>query len=675
MGRFENQPNPQSNGDASSDARIMRTLIEELQALQQSVLKSLQEDIKRLQNEKHRLAEDIQQLQVKKNNLQHEQLEAEQQVLIRQLVQVLANHVGVQLQSTLENLFESAMLNQQGIRSHNALSTDNVAQSARADTEQMLGSLHNTLASTFEQLQADLNNYQSNFHSSLSRMYGEQARGEMIIAELVHRLRQELESPNQMPKAEIEAVQQIEFEETSENTLFRRTNGSIESSVSARDESSTEVVDVDAEAESPFVEVIPPPGYKFPDTVIPNPVTRAQVEAKLESEFRPQAIVATPVVTPISPEPARQRYSEPQQQPQSRQPENLNNSSPTMVGLLLVVLATVVSALYNVTIRALFLPRSQIFGAFDVQQLISPTLGNCLLILMLRMLVVVPLMLVLAPILHPRIWEDMKSLVSSIGRSKRRNTTQTGTISKPVLLLSIATGFFLFLSQVLIYLAIGQIQTGIALALFFIYPIITGLLSWLLLGSQSKKEPKSLFKISAVACILLGQLLVLSTNIGNISITNGGIAALASGVAFAVYVILTRICAAKIHPVSFTLLNFTTMLVLCFIGLLIPLPANLGVQVTNAYNLMELVLSAFILGVLTLVGYLLNNIGIRKFGATRSALIGACVPAVTVIFAGIIIQESLQLIQIVGVLIVTLGAAAISLDKIRNRLKVYRATN
>jgi drug/metabolite transporter (DMT)-like permease len=664
MGRFENQPNPQSNGEASSDAGTMRALIEELQTLQQSVLKSLQEDIKRLQNEKHRLAEDIQQLQVKKNNLQHEQLEAEQQVLIRQLVQVLANHVSVQLQSTLENLFESAMLKQQAAQSNNASTTQS------ADSEQLLGSLQNTLASTFEQLQADLNNYQSNFHSSVSRMYGEQARGEMILTELVYRLRQELESPHQMPTAEIEAIQQIEFDESRQNNVKYQPQASIEPGRIVRDEPSTEVDN----AESPFVEVTPPPGYKFPDTVIPNPITRAQVEAKLESELTPQALVTTPAVSSISPEPIRQ-HIEPQQ-PQPRQTENLNSSSATMVGLLLVVLATVASALYNVTIRALFLPRSQIFGAFDVQQLISPTLGNCLLILMLRMLVVVPLMLVLAPILHPRIWEDMRILVSSFARnSKRRNITQTSIITKPVLLLSIVTGFFLFLSQVLIYLAIGQVQTGIAIALFFIYPIITGLLSWLLLGSQSQKEPKSLFKISAIACICLGELLVLSTNIGNTSISSGGIAALASGVAFAVYVFLTRICAAKIHPVSFTLLNFTTMLVLCFTGLLIPLPGNLGVQVSNAYNLMELVLSAFILGVLTLVGYLLNNIGIRKFGATRSALIGGCVPAVTVIFAGIIIQESLQFIQIVGVLIVTLGAAAISLDKIRNRLKTYRATS
>jgi drug/metabolite transporter (DMT)-like permease len=671
MGRFENQPNPQTNGEASSDAGTMRKLIEELQTVQQGFLKSLQEDIKRLQSEKHRLAEDIQKLEVKKNHLQHEELEAEQQVLIRQLVQVLANHVGVQLQSTLENLFESTMLKQQATRSNNVSSTNNVTH-ARNGTEQLLDSLNNTLASTFEQLKADLNNDQSNFHYSVSRMCG-QEKAEVIIAELVYRLRQELASPNQIPTAEIERVPQIEFEETTQNKIFSQHQPTIEPNVSVDEiELPTEV---DIEAESPFVEITPPQGYKFPDTVIPNPVTRAQVEAKLESDT-PQAIVATPILTPILPQPVQQRYTQPEQQPQPRQPENPSNIPAMKVGLFLVVMGTVVSALYNVTIRAIFLPRSQIFGAFDVQQLISPTLGNCLLILMLRMLVVVPLMLVLAPILHPRIWEDIKSLLGSLrSHSKRRNITQTGIIPKAVLLLSIASGFFLFLSQVLIYLAIGQVQTGIAIALFFIYPIVSGLLSWLLLGGESKQEPKSLFKISAIACICLGELLVLSTNIGNTSISSGGIAALASGITFAIYVILTRICAAKIHPVSFTLLNFTTMLVLCFIGLLIPLPGNFGVQVINAYNLMELVLSAFILGVLTLVGYLLNNIGIRKFGATRSALIGACVPAVTVIFAGIIIQESLQLIQIVGVLIVTLGAAAISLDKIRNRIKAHRATS
>ncbi len=92
-------------------------------------------------------------------------------------------------------------------------------------------------------------------------------------------------------------------------------------------------------------------------------------------------------------------------------------------------------------------------------------------------------------------------------------------------------------------------------------------------------------------------------------------------------------------------------------------------------NLLEIILGAFLLGALTLCGYVLNNIGIRKFGATRSAVVGATVPALTVILAGLMIQESLQFFQVVGVLLVTSGAAAFSLERIKQTVKPARNTN
>jgi drug/metabolite transporter (DMT)-like permease len=283
------------------------------------------------------------------------------------------------------------------------------------------------------------------------------------------------------------------------------------------------------------------------------------------------------------------------------------------------------------------------------------------------MLVVVPLMLVLAPILHPRVWQDLQNLTDSL----RGNTTPGKVNARRVLLLSMISGGFLFLSQVLIYIAIGQIQTGIAIALLFIYPVISGLLSWFLF-----RDRLNLFRMGAIATIILGELLVLasssSISVGNTSL--GTTTAIASGVAFAFYVILTRICAAKLHPVSFTLINFVTMLVLSFIGLMLPYPQSWSLDV-NPNKLLDLVLSAFILGVITLIGYLLNNFGIRKLGATRSAIIGATVPALTVILAGLIIQENILLPQILGILIVTGGAAAFNFEKMRSALRNPRATN
>jgi drug/metabolite transporter (DMT)-like permease len=679
MGRFENNQSSQGDdGDVSSDvSNAQKKMIEELQTLQQNVIKSLQEDIQHLKTEKNRLAEDVQKLQVQKTNLQQEELAKEHQVLLRQLVQVLANHVSLQLQSSLEKLFADVVsrTSASGTNLSASQSTSVTPEASLQQTERLLTSFNGTVLSTFEQLQGDLRNYQSNFSQQLSRMYNEKEQGEAILAELVHRLRHELEnSPAVNSTASLESVSQIEQQVESQINLediFEIANTVlpekpfkeeiVESSdivIANSPTSNTEA----SEDENPFVEKNIPP-YRFPDTVIPNPLTRAQLDAELETN---QPVRERNFV--VNPPPVQTTGSRQPETPRSQNSKQTGNSSWLTSGFVMILLSLVASALYNVSIRAMFFPKSQILGVFDVQQLISPTLGNCLLILMLRMLVVVPLMLVLAPIMHPWIWQDIGALAKSLRRNSRQpNPEQINSqpnITKPLLILAIASGFFLFLSQLLIYLAIGQVATGIAIALFFIYPITSGFLAWLLFKSEQRERP-TLFRISAIACICLGELLVISIG-GNGSTSAGATAAILSGISFAIYIILTRICAAKIHPVTFTLLNFTTMLVFCFIGLIIPLPSYLGVQINNT-NLLELVLSAFILGVLTLFGYILNNLGVRKFGANRSALIGTTLPAITVIFAGLIIQESLSIIQVMGVLMVTLGAAAFNLEKIRKR--------
>jgi drug/metabolite transporter (DMT)-like permease len=108
------------------------------------------------------------------------------------------------------------------------------------------------------------------------------------------------------------------------------------------------------------------------------------------------------------------------------------------------------------------------------------------------------------------------------------------------------------------------------------------------------------------------------------------------------------------------------MLLLSFICLLVPLPRDWSLAIRSS-NLLEVILSAFMLGVLTLCGYLFNNFGIRKLGGSRSAIIGAVVPILTVIFAGLMIQEKLDLIQILGVLLVTGGAVALSFEKVQTQ--------
>ena len=867
MGRFENRPeNPRARGDISRAAEnALWGVVEDLQSVQQNMLKSLQEDVDKLDREKKRLADDIKQLQSQKEQLQQTKQITEQQALVRQLAQVLANHISSQLQSSLSVLAKQAMesdLNEtnkeKAIASHET--NTNIVTEVNKNTEQLIGSLDDTLTITLKLLQQELNNHQSGISQQLQRMQTQQQQGEAKLVELTNRLDKELEkrtpatpqvpltaaavTPQQnqesvknttqthaeakkepisvipiqvsntekLPKSPVtppEAkknpsepisvipIQVSNTEKLPKSPVTQRESNSIHPietsnkvtssapleakkdpkepisvipievsnkfsapstpleakknpsesnsihSIEASNKVNTSSTPLEAKknpSESNSIHSIeasnkvntsstPPEAKKNPSESnsihsieASNKVNTSSTTEAKENPKEPISVNPTQVsnsetkqaISPVTPrenkkdpkepisvlsrelsentlnsspppESAKSKLPEVKKDPkepisvlakdagttksppfgqpqQERMPRQTASNgafglSPMQIGLLLIALSTVLSSLYNVAIRGIFQPNIQVLGAFQVEPLISPTLGNSLLILMLRMMVVVPLMLMLAPMMHQRVWLDLQNLADSV----RGNTSPTKANTRRVLILSVVSGCFLFLSQVLIYLAIGQIPTGMAIALFFVYPMISGLLSWFLF-----REQPSFIRMSAIASIFFGELLVLSgsalAEIGNNP--NGSISAIASGISFAIYVILTRICAPKLHPVTFTLINFATMLFLCFISLMLPLP-NTWSLVIDPNRFLELILSAFILGVMTLGAYVLNNIGISKFGAMRASIFAASVPVLTVIFAGLIIQESLQIIQVFGVLLITFGAAAFSLERIR----------
>ncbi|MBD2625817.1 DMT family transporter [Trichormus variabilis] len=754
MGRFEKRPdNPRSRGDLPRAAEnALWDIVEDLENLQQNVLRSLQDDVKRLEAEKTRLANDIQRLIEEKEKLQQARQITEQQVLIRQLAEVLAKHISSQLQSSLKTLATQSIEGESSERSalRSAEVTTNPGSQISENVGQMLDNLDDTVTIAFSSLQQELKNYQSHLSQQLSRMYDQQQQGEEILAEFINRLRGELDKtrettslkvvtggaptvlqltepykngfleksseriitepisllPQELPNTETTSTEAVVTlppppENTTESSSVLTPNLS-ESTTTPEpplQENTTESSSVLTSNLSASTTTPEPPlqeNTTESSSVLTSNWTEQQStpEPPLQENTTESSSVLTPNLsasTTTSPPPfaSKQPPQENKTEPISVLTPNLSasttkspppfapkpkqevttrrqrsrsapNWSPVQVGFLLVVLSTVVSSLYNVAIKALFYKDSQLLGEFETQQFISPTLGNIFLILMLRLLVVVPLMLLLAPILHPPIWQDLQNLFDSVGRNATSNSAKT----KRVLILSVVSGCFLFLSQVLIYIAIGTVTTGIAIALFFVYPVISGLLAWFLF-----RDRPNLISAGAYATIFCGELLILSTYSTAMSNTSlGTISGIMSGIAFAVYVIFTRLCATQLHPVSFALINFATMLLLSFICLMLPLPSDWSLAIRSS-NLLEVILSAFMLGVLTLCGYLFNNFGIRKLGAPQSAIIGATVPVLTVIFAGLMIQETLDLLQILGVLLVTLGAVAFSFEKMQNQVK------
>ena len=75
-------------------------------------------------------------------------------------------------------------------------------------------------------------------------------------------------------------------------------------------------------------------------------------------------------------------------------------------------------------------------------------------------------------------------------------------------------------------------------------------------------------------------------------------------------------------------------------------------------------------GVISFIGHTLNNLGIRQIGATTASIVGASSPALTALIAWATISETLNLIQSLGIGVVTLGIALLSGEGFVKSLKI-----
>lgn len=360
------------------------------------------------------------------------------------------------------------------------------------------------------------------------------------------------------------------------------------------------------------------------------------------NSVRPQVLPPTPADRPREPVP----------QPSSV-PSTAPAKAPSQVqtGLVLALSSAVVLSLFNVCLRILIKSRNPrvVFGLFELPGVVTPGFGNSLLILLMRLIVVMALMPILATFLYPSVWKDIRRLFQSGDRALWSKV--------------LGSAFFLFLSQVLIYLAIGNIPAGIAITIFFIYPIVTVLGSWLLFGSRPSRVGFLAIVGITAGLILAGWPSFAAPAPGGGNVGVGITAALASGITFAGYVLLTQMAAGKLHPIPFSLINFAAIFVFSSLSLWVPLSENFAPKIDqNVWP--GLIVGGVVLGVLTLFSYLLNNFAIRFAGAALASVIGTLGPAMTALFGFIIINEKLQPVAILGMAVVTLSVAAMSLERI-----------
>ncbi|NJN01966.1 MAG: EamA family transporter [Leptolyngbyaceae cyanobacterium RM1_1_2] len=383
-------------------------------------------------------------------------------------------------------------------------------------------------------------------------------------------------------------------------------------------------------------------------------------ELPATADTYPSASRAQPETTVL---PSRQPTVNSRQMSQSVEP-TLQQFSRFQKGLALIFMSTLALSFHNVLVQIIG-RGAQLFGWLAIDQILPLNVPSALMLLFFRMLVVLPMLGLIAQQLYPPVWKELSQFLE--GRDRRS------------FLQVIGSGFFLFMSQILMYKAIPEIGSGVAVTLLFMYPLVTVPLAWFLFGDR----PTALRGMVMVA-IAMGIFMVSWPTIssylsagGNISPWGIGAALLAS-VAFALYLIAMQISFRRLHPIPVTLLQFTTVLVLAgtvvtalSISQTLGMPL-LGAQLEPPVNASALMVSVLLLGVFTLVGYLFNNYGVRLMGAAKASIVAASGPVMTAVLAAIITpgaQTNLELIEWIGILLVTLGVAALSFERITNTKK------
>ncbi|HSM81018.1 MAG TPA: DMT family transporter [Nodosilinea sp.] len=308
-----------------------------------------------------------------------------------------------------------------------------------------------------------------------------------------------------------------------------------------------------------------------------------------------------------------------------------------MLGYVLILLATVCFGAQNLITRVLFIP-SDLFGVVQIGGFVAPTLPNSFLLMFMRMVVGVPLMALLLPPVYPPMWSDLRRLATKAYRRE--------------LYLALVGGGLMFSYLALLYVAVGRVAAGIALTLFFTFPVYTALLDWYWFGHRP-----GLGRWAILALILLGSALTVPITGSAVESWLGVAFGLASGVVYAVYTVVAQKAFETFHPVPFTGISFAVTLGLSVVCLLL-WPGDLEGLLWPA-----LWVGGLLSALATLTGHVLNNLGIRVVGATAASMLGAANPALTAVLAWGVLQEQLSVVQGLGVLLVTISVGLLSLTK------------
>ncbi|MEN9231737.1 MAG: DMT family transporter [Thermostichus sp. DG02_5_bins_236] len=307
--------------------------------------------------------------------------------------------------------------------------------------------------------------------------------------------------------------------------------------------------------------------------------------------------------------------------------------------------STLLLALQNVILKLIFHPHP-VWTALGGW--VQPSPLHSVVLLHVRTGLMMVLLMALAPRLYPALGSTLQSVLARIpSQAKPFNRLSAGLSS-----------LCLCLALILLYMAIGQLPTGVAVTLFSIYPAITSALAWWMW-----RDPFTLWRGLILLLILAGVALTGFVPTG-VWAPNwlGILSALGAGSLYAGYLLFAQASLSPdagrhtpLPPLVFSMLTFIGTWLLTGSIVLLRL-VDITFQNGWAIGWVSL-LSAMT----ALAAYLLNNSGIQHIGAAKAAIISASGPIFTALLGWVLLRETLALHQLVGATLVTLGLVGISL--------------
>ncbi|TYQ29697.1 EamA family transporter [Pseudanabaena sp. UWO310] len=545
-----------------------------------------------------KLSREILILQAQKNALTDDiqRLQSQRKELeVLTVAQQGMNQQEIQRQQWIEQLAQAITFH---LKNDVIVTNSKVLNDHSENFEQLMLNLDSAIRATFQSLQRDVDTYQRDLDDQMQRMYAQRQQGELMLSALVERIDEYLRR----------------------STSDRYSGGGSLGNLGGNQPTSSFTG-----TSSGLTGAI---GSNTTAPVTPNGngnYNQIQIPTFNSGQFRQYD--TRPYDEPT--EPFKALDLEP---PIVKPTKRLND---WWFGFILVLGASVVLSFQNILVKVIF-SNSTILGLFSFGGLIKPSVPNSFMLLLLRMLFATPIMWLVAKfIFRVDVMRDFQQLL---------------TPSRRLLFWRVAFSALLqFASFAFIYVALGILNPGLAVTLFFIFPTVTVLMAWLLFGDRPSKE-----RWFVIGVIYLG--IMLTYNIFGVTKpdTWGVAAAMLSGISFAGYIITSQACFKQLNPVSFTSINFAIILLLCF-G---TLPFTLASLSFNG----SLIFMCFLIALTTLGGYLLTSFGTKLMGAAQASIVSASGPVFTTFLAFTILGNKLDFIQLFGVFLVTGGVGLLSLQ-------------